>query len=68
MNVSERECEVAVYNGHPIRGDTRTKIVSNSFTSTGNNSRISVSSLFHQREMLRDGTFFVYLCDTKVSG
>ena len=68
MNICKKECEVAVYNEHPIWGDTRTKTVSNSFTSTGNNSHIPVSSLFHQREMLRDGTFFVYLCDTKVSG
>ena len=38
------------------------------FTSIGNKSRISVSFLFHQRNTLRDESFFAYLCDTKVDG
>ena len=38
-----------------------------SFTSTGNNSHFSVFSLFHQKEKVRNGTFFVYICNVKRS-
>jgi len=31
------------------------------FTSTGNNSYFSISSLFHQKEKVRNGAFFVYI-------
>ena len=36
------------------------------FTSIGNKSRVSISFLFHQRKMLRNEYFFVYIFNTKV--
>ena len=40
-------------------------IPSNILTSVGNKSRISISSLFHQRTTLHNRTFFVYICNTQ---
>ena len=42
-------------------------LYSSFFTSIGNKSRISVSNLFHQRRMFRDGRFIAYLCNVQRS-